>query len=70
MTLAIDLEVVRVHLIDHALDHFGRRILPDLGAILPGVEIKVDPEETVGPAGPLRVGSGFRRLGDEPGSQQ
>ena len=70
MTLAIDLQVVRVHLIDHALDHFGGRVLPDLGAILPGVKIKVDPQKAVGPARALRVGSGFRRLGDEPGSQQ
>jgi hypothetical protein len=58
VSLAINLDVVRPHLVEDRRYHFRRRVFSDLRAIGAGVEIEVNAEEALGALQtPGRVGS-------------
>ena len=50
MPLAVDLDVVRMDLVDDVLDHLARGVLADRVAVGSGVEIEVDPQEALRPS--------------------
>jgi hypothetical protein len=54
MALAINLDIVGLHLLDDRADHRARRALAHVGAVWPGVEIEMNAQKRCGPWQALR----------------
>src|SRR5208282_4864889 len=59
MSLAVNLEVIGMHLIDDGLDHRPRRVLADRLAVGSGMEVEVNAEEALGPSEPPGTGRSY-----------
>ena len=57
MPFAVDLDVVRLDLVDHQFDHLRRCPRPHAVAIVARVEVEMDAEKGIGPLHPRRIGS-------------